>query len=92
MYVLKVVIAELIQGAMTEKEIAVIEYFVNAFLVIDQTADILINLRGDIRLDPKSEQFKRRYRKRRTSHRMASGMWPAGPKDNISLSGNIMYI
>jgi len=36
--------------------------FFIAFLVIDQTADILINLRGNIRLDPKSEQFKRRYR------------------------------
>jgi len=46
-YVPKVVIAELIQGAMTEKEIAVIEDLVNAFLVIDQTADTLINLRGD---------------------------------------------
>jgi predicted nucleic acid-binding protein len=54
-YVPKVVIAELIQGAMREKEIAVIEDFVNAFLVIDQTADILINLRADIRLDHKSE-------------------------------------
>lgn len=38
-YVPKVVIAELIQGAMTEKEIAVIEDFVNAFTIIDQTAD-----------------------------------------------------
>ena len=38
-YVPKVVIAELIQGARTEKEIAVIEDFVNAFIVIDQTAD-----------------------------------------------------
>ena len=46
-YVPKVVIAELIQGAMTEKEIAVIEDFVNAFIVVDQTADTLINLRGD---------------------------------------------
>lgn len=38
-YVPKVVIAELIQGAKTDKEIAVIEEFVNAFAVIDQTAD-----------------------------------------------------
>jgi tRNA(fMet)-specific endonuclease VapC len=38
-YVPKVVIAELIQGAKTDKEIAVIEEFVNAFTVIDQTAD-----------------------------------------------------
>jgi hypothetical protein len=56
-YVPKVVIAKLIQGAMTEKEIAVIEDFVNALLVIDQTADIQINLRGDIRLVYKLEQF-----------------------------------
>jgi len=33
----KVVIAELIQGARTEKEIAVIEEFVNAFNLIDQS-------------------------------------------------------
>jgi hypothetical protein len=38
-YVPKVVIAELIQGAKTEKEIAVIEEFVDAFTIIDQTAD-----------------------------------------------------
>jgi tRNA(fMet)-specific endonuclease VapC len=38
-YVPKVVIAELIQGAKTDKEIAVIEEFVHAFTVIDQTAD-----------------------------------------------------
>ena len=36
-YVPKVVIAELIQGAKTEKEISVIEDFVEAFDVIDQT-------------------------------------------------------
>ena len=47
MHVPKVVITELIQGAMTEKEIAVIEDFVNAFIVVDQTADTLINLLGD---------------------------------------------
>ncbi len=35
----KVVIAELIQGAKTEREIAIIEEFVDAFTVIDQTAD-----------------------------------------------------
>jgi tRNA(fMet)-specific endonuclease VapC len=38
-YVPKVVIAELIQGAKTEKEIAVIEEFVDAFTVVDQTAN-----------------------------------------------------
>jgi hypothetical protein len=38
-YVPKVVIAELTQGAKTEKEIAVIEEFVDAFTIIDQTAD-----------------------------------------------------
>lgn len=38
-YVPKVVIAELIQGAKAEKEIGIIEEFVNAFTVIDQTAD-----------------------------------------------------
>jgi len=38
-YVPKVVIAELIQGAKTDKDSAVIEEFVNAFAVIDQTAD-----------------------------------------------------
>lgn len=42
-YVPKVVIAELIQGAKTEKEIAVIEEFVDAFTVIDQTADTWVN-------------------------------------------------
>jgi hypothetical protein len=36
-YVPRVVIAELIQGAKTEKEISVIEDFVEAFYVIDQT-------------------------------------------------------
>jgi hypothetical protein len=36
-FVPKVVIAELIQGAKTEKEIAVIEEFVDAFTIIDQT-------------------------------------------------------
>jgi predicted nucleic acid-binding protein len=38
-HVPKVVIAELIQGAKSEREIAVIEEFVNAFTVIDQNAD-----------------------------------------------------
>jgi predicted nucleic acid-binding protein len=33
----RVVIAELVQGAKTEKEIAVIEEFVEAFSIIDQT-------------------------------------------------------
>jgi predicted nucleic acid-binding protein len=36
-YVPKVVIAELIQGAKSEKEISVIESFVEAFTIIDQT-------------------------------------------------------
>ena len=36
-YIPKVVIAELIQGAHSEKEIAVIESFVDAFHIIDQT-------------------------------------------------------
>lgn len=36
-HVPKVVIAELIQGAKTEKEISVIEDFIDAFSVIDQT-------------------------------------------------------
>jgi predicted nucleic acid-binding protein len=35
----RVVIAELIQGAKTEKEIAVIEEFAEAFTIIDQTAE-----------------------------------------------------
>ena len=35
----KVVIAELIQGAKSEKEIGVIEEFVDAFTLIDQSAD-----------------------------------------------------
>ncbi len=38
-YVPKVVLAELIQGAKTEKEISVIEEFVGAFKIIDQTED-----------------------------------------------------
>jgi tRNA(fMet)-specific endonuclease VapC len=36
-FVPRVVIAELIQGAKTEKEISVIEEFVDAFYIIDQT-------------------------------------------------------
>lgn len=36
-YVPKVVIAELIQGAKSEKEISVIESFIEAFNIIDQT-------------------------------------------------------
>ena len=36
-YVPKVVIAELIQGAKSEKEVSVIESFVEAFNIIDQT-------------------------------------------------------
>jgi hypothetical protein len=36
-YVPKVVMAELIQGAKSEKEIAVIESFIEAFHIIDQT-------------------------------------------------------
>lgn len=38
-YVPKVVIAELIQGAKSEKEISVIEEFIEAFHIIDQTED-----------------------------------------------------
>ena len=38
-YVPKSVIAELIQGAKSEKEISVIEEFVNAFHIIDQSDD-----------------------------------------------------
>ncbi len=38
-YVPKSVIAELIQGAKSEKEITVIEEFVNAFHIIDQSED-----------------------------------------------------
>ena len=38
-YVPKVVIAELIQGAKSEKEISVIESFIEAFHIIDQTED-----------------------------------------------------
>lgn len=36
-YVPRVVIAELIQGARTEKEVSVVEEFVEAFTIIDQT-------------------------------------------------------
>ncbi len=39
MYVTKVVIAELIRGSGTDKELSVIEDFVNAFTVIDRTVD-----------------------------------------------------
>lgn len=38
-YVPKVVLAELIQGAKSEKEIAVIEDFIEAFYIIDQKED-----------------------------------------------------
>ena len=38
-YIPKVVLAELIQGAMSEKEIAVIEDFIEAFHIIDQKED-----------------------------------------------------
>ena len=38
-YIPKVVLAELIQGAKSEKEIAVIENFVEAFYIIDQKED-----------------------------------------------------
>ena len=38
-YVPKVVLAELIQGAKSEKEVAVIEDFVEAFYIIDQKED-----------------------------------------------------
>jgi predicted nucleic acid-binding protein len=42
-YVPKVVIAELIQGAKSEKEISVIEEFVEAFNIIDQTESTWLN-------------------------------------------------
>lgn len=42
-YVPKVVIAELIQGAKSEKEISVIEEFVEAFNIIDQTENTWLN-------------------------------------------------
>jgi len=38
-YVPRVVIAELIQGAKSEKEISIIEEFVEAFNIVDQTED-----------------------------------------------------
>ena len=38
-YVPKVVLAELIQGAKSEREISVIEEFIGAFKIIDQTED-----------------------------------------------------
>ncbi|MBI4824137.1 MAG: PIN domain-containing protein [Nitrospirae bacterium] len=38
-YVPRVVIAELIQGAKSEKEILIIEDFIDAFNIIDQTSD-----------------------------------------------------
>lgn len=38
-YVPKIVIAELIQGAKSKKEISVIENFLDAFYIIDQKAD-----------------------------------------------------
>lgn len=42
-YVPKVVIAELIQGAKSEKEISVIEEFIDAFSIIDQTDKTWVN-------------------------------------------------
>src|SRR5512147_3014328 len=41
-YVPKIVIAELIQGSKSEREISVIEDFVNAFYIIDQKEDTWI--------------------------------------------------
>jgi hypothetical protein len=38
-YVPKVVLAELMQGAKSEKEISVIEEFLEAFTIVDQTDD-----------------------------------------------------
>lgn len=38
-YVPRVVIAELIQGAKSEKEVSVIEEFIGAFNIVDQTED-----------------------------------------------------
>ena len=42
-HVPKVVIAELIQGAKSEKEISVIEEFIDAFNIIDQTDKTWVN-------------------------------------------------
>ena len=42
-YVPKVVIAELIQGAKSEKEISVIEEFIDAFNIIDQADKTWVN-------------------------------------------------
>ncbi len=42
-YVPKVVLAELIQGAKSEKEIAVIEDFTDAFYIVDQKEDTWLN-------------------------------------------------
>jgi predicted nucleic acid-binding protein len=42
-YVPKIVIAELIQGSKSEKEVSVIEEFVNAFNVIDQNEDTWVS-------------------------------------------------
>lgn len=41
-YVPKIVIAELIHGAKSEREVSVIEEFVDAFHIVDQGADIWI--------------------------------------------------
>jgi len=41
-YVPKIVIAELIQGSRSEREVSIIEDFVNAFNIIDQTEDTWI--------------------------------------------------
>lgn len=42
-YVPKIVIAELIQGSKSEREISVIEEFIDAFNIIDQKEDTWIN-------------------------------------------------
>lgn len=42
-YVPKVVLSELIQGAKSEKEIAVIEDFIDAFYIVDQKNDTWLN-------------------------------------------------
>lgn len=42
-YVPKVVIAELIQGAKTEKEVSIIEEFTKAFSIIDHTGNTWLN-------------------------------------------------
>lgn len=43
-YVPKIIIAELIQGAKSEREVSVIEEFIDAFHIVDQGADTWIKV------------------------------------------------